>query len=762
MKSKATIKLIAHAKELENNDSNDQWAEPQLLVDHLRNTAKNAGQWAQEIGGGDIGFALGLIHDAGKCSDAFQKKIRLNSGYEKELYKDQNIPYAPHSDAGAQYAYSKYGDLGKILAYAIAGHHGGMPNGNDEFDTNLTKRLKRQVDDFRETYESLNLPLPESINDSDYACGTCDSKTFHFALGFKIRMLFSCLVDADFLDAEDYMEPYKSLARRIIPDFEALLAKLNRYVTNIGNGKPPGPIDGVRQLILQQCRKAAEQQPGFFSLTAPTGGGKTLSSMAFALTHAIQYRKKRIIYIIPFTSIIEQNAHEFRKALGDDVVLEHHSAMDPQTNNAADGDGKEKALRVRLAAENWDMPVVVSTNVQFFESMFANRPSKCRKLHNIANSVIVLDEAQMLPPDFLLPTLKAMNELVNNYGCSIVLCTATQPALNWRDDFIAGLTGVREIIDDPAALYESLRRVKITNIEQPLRTEELAEKINELKQVLCIVNTRRNAREIFQAVEDRDGLFHLSTSMCPAHRSEILAEIRRRLAGHEPCRVVSTQLVEAGVHLDFPVVYRAEAGIDSIAQAAGRCNREGKMELGGQVFVFRLDSKRPPPGLLRQSADEANKVICNHRDDMLSLDAVNAYFRGLYWKRSNTNGLDKKGILGRRFEDGLNYRFKDIAQDYKLITEDTRTLVVPWNEGAALCQTLLTTPFPNRYLLRKLQRYTVAVWTNTMANLLRGGYVEDVFTDGSVYVLTQENLYDAQTGLDMTLRDLCEGEGIFI
>lgn len=532
--------FIAHIKE----KSPRVYDNPQSLTDHLMGTMKLAARKADKFSSEKLGKILGLAHDAGKASQAFQKKIRINSGYDAEQFLGQTAPSAPHSDAGAQLLVKKYGNqLGKILAYCVAGHHGGLPDGMTATESCLSKRLKRKVDPFEEVFESFNLSLPETLLPSDFPLRH-GSDGFTFA--FLIRMLFSCLVDADFLDTEAYMQPEKINLRGFDTDFQKLEINLNHYIKILVGKKKNSLVSQERSKILDECRAAAILTPGFFSLTVPTGGGKTLSSMAFALRHAHIYKKTRIIYVIPFTSIIEQNAQIFKEALGEEHVLEHHSDLNPDT----------ESLQSKLAAENWDIPIVVTTNVQFFESLFSNKPSKCRKVHNIINSVIVIDEAQMLSPDYLLPTLRATQELVAGYGCSIVLCTATQPALGQSATFPNGLTNIREIVSNPCHLYERFRRVNVTIIEEPLSNVELSEKLLNEKQVLCIVNTRKLARDIFNLFGDDEAHFHLSTNMYAVHRSRKLKKIKNRLDAGLPCRVVSTQLVEAGVDIDFPTVYR--------------------------------------------------------------------------------------------------------------------------------------------------------------------------------------------------------------
>ena len=382
-------------------------------------------------------------------------------------------------------------------------------------------------------------------------------------------------------------------------------------------------MNRLRSDILHHATAQAAEPPGLFRLTVPTGGGKTFTSMSFALEHARQHDLRRIIYVIPFTSIIEQNAAEFRKAFAplDEAVLEHHSTFDD--SKLKDQDSKDK---LRRASENWDTPVVVTTAVQFFESLFADRSARCRKLHNIAGSVIILDEAQMLPPDFLLPIMQTIKELAQNYRCSVVMCTATQPAVQAADGFYRGFENVREIAPEPEALFTQLRRTTVQHIGQQSDADLLA-KLGEYPQILVIVNNRRHARSLYDQAKHLDGTFHLTTLMCAKHRSQKLDEIRGRLKNGEPCRVIATPLIEAGVDVDFPLVMRAEAGLDSVAQAAGRCNREGKrLSENSFVWIFAPEEQwKAPPELAAQAA-VMRLTADSFSDDLLSTQAVAAYF----------------------------------------------------------------------------------------------------------------------------------------
>jgi len=710
-------------------------ADWQPLEQHLKETAEEAKEFASAFGAGDWGYLAGLWHDLGKYSDAFQNRLLTIQDVDGHIETKPSRP--DHSTAGAQYAAKTMGQAGKILAYAIAGHHTGLPDGKSNDQSCLTKRLKKDIPDYTASPDCLlkqsaaqNLPF------------TLDHKRFSFQLSFFIRMIYSCLVDADFLNTEFFIDDQKSLWRKGYPSLEVIGNILPAALDELNTNASQTPINIQRAAILRNCMDAAEWEPGLFSLTVPTGGGKTLSSLAFAVKHALKYNLSRIIYVIPYTSIIEQNAAVFRQILGDESVLEHHSNFDPD----------EEDHRSRLASENWDAPLIVTTNVQFFESLFNCRSSKCRRIHNIAKSVVILDEAQMLPVPLLKPSLEALRELSINYGTTIVLCTATQPALSSTESFKNGLDGVREIMPDPQALYQEFRRVKTISLPK-ISDDEVAERIRAFNQVLCIVNTRKHARLIYEKIQTEKGAFHLSALMCPAHRTEVFKNIRDALNNGAYCRVVSTSLVEAGVDIDFPVVMRAAAGIDSIAQAAGRCNREGKLLKNGELYIF-TPEEALPPGHFRQTAETAEMVM-RQNDDPLSLSAVEAYFRNFFWIQGDK--LDAHEILtniaeGNKYGD---YPFRYIAEKYKIIENVMDAVIIPWNDTARLIiQELRYSDFPAS-AARKAQRFTVQVPRRVLAQLLSVGSVERIHEQFNI--LINEDIYRNDRGLcpeDPTLHEI--------
>ena len=553
-------------------------SEWQTLEAHLAGTAARAAEMAAEFNCSGWGNLIGLWHDLGKYSPDFQSYIKTANDGDAHV-EGTKIGRVDHSTAGAVYAIEKLGMVGRILAYQIAGHHAGLPDYEADNTRNASLSQRLQHYGSVEPYLKENIPS-EILNRSM----PIEKPPQGADPAFWVRLLFSCLVDADFLDTEAFYNPSLALNRAKYPEMPELLQVFNEYMRAKQVQSAPTEVNQIRSQVLKQCIAKAMEPPGIYTLTVPTGGGKTLSSMAFALHHATRYEKHRIIYVIPYTSIIEQTAEQFRTIFSD-AIIEHQSNLDTS-------DEKKDNAQSRLACENWDAPIIVTTSVQFFESLFASRTSRCRKLHNIINSVVVLDEVQLLPPEFLNPILNAIQELQKNYGVTFLLSTATQPALSPQKslDFdFKGLTGMREIIDEPAELHNQLKRVSIRipeNLNEFTNWDELVEELTNIKSVLCVVNRRDDCRALWQKMPD--GTFHLSALMCGAHRSATIGLIKEHLKQGLPTRVISTQLVEAGVDFDFPVVYRALAGLDSIAQAAGRCNREGLLDQYAGDVVERL------------------------------------------------------------------------------------------------------------------------------------------------------------------------------
>jgi CRISPR-associated endonuclease/helicase Cas3 len=728
-----------------------------FLADHLQSVANIASGFSATFDSAQQSqrwaYLAGLWHDLGKYRPGFQRYVGLADNPDAHIEGKVGGREKTHSAAGALWAIGQLNKpnrpYGHILAYLIAGHHAGL----DDWDGGLKERLQSE-DSQLELKEALAANPPSDI----LAHGDLVAQIPGGPAGFALwmRLLFSCLVDADFLDTEAHFDAGKPARREGFPTLDQMRITLDAHMVAKAASATPSDVNTLRAEVLRQCREKAAMPPGFFSLTVPTGGGKTLSSLAFALNHAQAHGRRRVIYAIPYTSIIEQTADVFRdvfKTLGDEVLIEHHSQ--------ADAAAKDETARSRLACENWDAPLVVTTNVQLFESLFASKTSRCRKLHNIVDSIIVLDEAQQLPPDFLQPILDALNLLVKHYGVTVVLCTATQPALNSTDYFdksnnLRGLDNVREIIDHPDALFDALKRVTVAlppdrNIGTPWA--EMAERIAAEDCVLAIVSTRKAARELHRLLPP--GTLHLSALMCGAHRKAVIEEIKARLKAKrdgddlQPLRVVSTQLVEAGVDIDFPVVYRALAGLDSIAQAAGRCNREGRLDGKGRVVVF-VPPEPPPIGHLRKAAQACVSTLHGQQADPLARALFATYFRDFYSKVD----LDGKKIVPMLKVEPktLGVQFRSAAEAFRLIDDkDSATVVVRYAEHCDEIEKLLgmlAAEGPTRWLMRKLQRYTVSIHRRVADKMLEQGGL--TLPMAGLYVqVNADNLYDSMLGLKL-------------
>lgn len=665
--------------------------EYQLLKDHLYGVAERAAMFAKSFGGSDHAYRAGLLHDIGKYSIAAQKRQR----------DPEHTVRVDHSTAGAQEAFSQK-DF--HAAFAIAGHHGGLPNmgskASCEDGTLFARQKKELINELDASVWKNEIQIPNQIGTPSWLA-TLPRQHCGFANAMYTRMLFSCLVDADYLDTEAFLSS-GSIQRGYFQQMDELLVKLQKYVKP-WLSESNSSFNRERSQLLKQCLQGARAKRGLYTLTIPTGGGKTVSSLAFALSHAVQHQLKRVIYVIPYTSIIEQNAQVFRNILGENAVLEHHSnaEFDDEQDNVA-----------RLATENWDAPVVVTTAVQFFESLFAAKTSRCRKLHNIADSVVIFDEAQMLPVSYLRPCVDAIVELVQHYGVTAVLCTATQPSLNGLIQDYAPCLEVQEIIPHQEKLFEFFCRVNFEH-EGCKSIPTLADHLSTQKQVLCIVNARKTAAELFHVLNDEEGCFHLSTLMTPDHRSLVLKEIRKRLAENLPCRVVSTSLIEAGVDVDFPSVWREEAGLDSILQAAGRCNREGRYSPAESiVHIFHFE--KSPPKQFAQNIYAMRKALELNKDPS-SLQAIKAYFQYLLFVLGE-QALDAKQILNQSNQ----LAFQDIQDSFKIIETQTIPVYIPTPENEHLLQELREGR-PTRNTLRLLGRSAVSIYPqhfNALKNAL--------------------------------------------
>lgn len=695
----------------------------QTVKDHLIGTAELAKGFASQFGAGEAAYRCGLLHDIGKFSAAFQRRIQTGTGR------------TDHSTAGAQEAL-KLRDY--PAAFCIAGHHGGLPDMGTKADTSqsttLSGRLKKKVEDYGAFKDEIEV-ISGDITPTDFLKNNWNAY-------FYTKMLYSCLVDADYLDTERFMQT-GIVERGNFENLSAYAAKLEKYIEPWWNAT--SELNQVRCDILKTLRSKGKSERGVFSLTVPTGGGKTISSMAFALKHAEAHELKRIIYVIPYTSIIDQTADVFESVFGSGSIVAHHA--NAEFDNDAASSARSKNY---LATENWDAPVILTTAVQFFESLYSDRPSRCRKLHNISNSVIIFDEAQMLPVPYLNACVCSISQLVKLYGCSAVLCTATQPAL--APIFKAYLpdTEIEELCPSELTANPNFKRVTYVH-EGYLEDEDLAKRLNEEKQVLCIVNSRKQAQSLYRMMQS-EGTFHLSTMMYPEHRRETIKQIRSRLTEGLPCRVISTSLIEAGVDVDFPTVYRAISGLDSIIQAAGRCNREGKRPADASILHI-FDSEQRAPDTLQQNIYAAQHTM-GEFEDLSSAEAVHEYFRFLLYTLKGEEARDTHFVCGA-IERG-SMAFRSIGEHFRLIEGCGYTVYVPIGKGKQLCDTVIDSG-PSRTLLRRLGNYSVGVYENQYRQLLEDGAIEPIADNAGI--LRDIMLYNPDTGLCFGAD---EGRGIFI
>lgn len=733
-------------------------SEWETLGEHSQAVASRAGSFAEPFGCGGVASVAGLLHDIGKASQAYQTYIKSppESGHKGP----------DHSTAGAREAERTLPrGLGRMLAFIIAGHHAGLADYPE-----LRRRTEDKILEPYDGWERSVGQIPATSRLKAVRRLTPNPRS-GFSEQFLTRMLFSCLVDADFLETERF---YGETQRGQFASLEDLHARLTAHLQQISRSDTS--LNVLRSKVLKHVAAKANLGMGMFTLTVPTGGGKTLTSLAFALEHAITHGLKRVIYVIPYTSIIEQTAAIFRNALStDDDILEHHASFDWGKHvevGTADSDGQQDLSMLRRAAENWDVPIVVTTAVQFFESLYSNRTSKCRKLHNIPESVVILDEAQTLPLQLLLPCMAALEELATNYRTSIVLCTATQPALRVCDGFSDSkyrnkigfdIDETRELAPDPAGLFDSLKRVDVVRRPGITEDHEIASRFAQQEQMLCIVNTRAHARSLFDTlIADRrtsQGAYHLSTLMCAQHRRMVLDEIRKRLVQGAPVRLVATSLIEAGVDIDFPEVWRATAGLDSIAQAAGRCNREGRLNRG-RVVVFESSQGKPPRGL--RPLIEAAESVFRQGIDPLSIEGTKSYFSEVYWRRGadamdaarrdGENWSVLNSIAERCDRSEFTFDFEALAEAFRLIDDVHKSVVVPFNDDAeTILRRISAMPRPAQRDLRALQQYTVSIPQDHYRAWFAAGVLAPVHArlGDAMVCFADRSHYRSDTGIDL-------------
>lgn len=726
------LRYFAHS-DRDGRSCDDPEANWQLLAVHLKEVARLAEDFACGAGASATlvrrARALGLLHDVGKYTRDFQRLLR------------GEVKKAPHSAFGAALAHFR--GNAPDAAFAIAGHHGGMPD-----PVPLRERLVKARPEIADLWDVAVRDCPalgECFHNRDGLLARLDGDGLQ--IDCSTRVLFSCLIDADRIDTAKHGGAEISSAEPL--NAGQRLRGVLRMAAEKARGMTEGPVKSARSAVLEACLNAAGRAGPLFSLTVPTGGAKTLASMAFALRRAELFPKRirRVIVVIPFLSIIEQNAKVYRDAMGDDAVLEHHSGIwgtEDERNGAYVNPAR------RLATENWNAPVIVTTSVRFFEALFSNKPKDLRRMHNVARSVVILDEVQTLPRERVGPILSMMRGLAEDWGTTFVFCTATQPAFEKRgdakDDPRWAPGTLDEIMPEPKKMFAQLRRVEV---RWPERGEKktwnaLAEDVRHERRALIIVNTRNHALKLFRMLAPAGPhVLHLSNNMCPAHRLQRLAEIRGRLDRREDCIVVSTQLVEAGVDLDFPAVWRSMGPLDSIVQAAGRCDREGKLtrELGrpgGRLVVFQPEENQMPPGAYREAAGITETLAAAGPLSIDDPDMIRAYFDRYY-----CGALDSDGIEGLR--RGL--KFASVTDRFAMIDDSSYSVIVPLDEAATQMLNALRFGAPSALgMLRRLQRYTVNLWESDFRKGVTLGAIYRVKEEQEIWAC-REGFYDEQTGL---------------
>lgn len=703
--------------------------------EHSEGVAKLASRFAAGFGMGLWGEVLGRLHDKGKESNAFQQHIMKNSGYAPDTKVVGDYHHAYVGAVMARNIYCKSSDDPNFFFFVnqILSHHTGLHD-SDEIGKELNKTIPDEIDT-NITKAKLNSPLFGNIAKNDF---------HHLS-----RMLYSCLVDADYLDTEAFMDKASAALRGSKATLPMLLPRLENHLENLKAKSCESDVNTVRNQVQQQCQKMADTEVGFYSLTVPTGGGKTLSSLLWAMKHAIRNGQKRIIIAIPYTSIIVQTAHILREIFGKENVLEHHSNVDIESDENQELEEEiydETREKLKLATENWDYPIIVTTNVQLFESMFSNKPSVCRKLHNIVNSVIILDEVQTLPTDYLQPIVDSLKTYNKLFGVSVLFTTASQPVLSGKIEgcnpkaSFAGIDEVTEIIPADFRLHDRLRRVRLEIDDEGRTYDEVAAMLCRHKRVLCIVNTRNDAKELYQRLPQEGTTLHLSRMMCPKHVGDTVKQIKEALKDdrNEIIRVVSTQLVEAGVDIDFPVVYRQEAGLDSVLQAAGRCNREGKQDIC-TTYVFSLSKEHCLPKGYIQAANDARKNLTDI-NDWFAPETMAEYFKQLY---SRTDGFDKKDMKYWLYEP-KEMRFASANKNFQLIEDAGRIVYVCWEGSMGLVQRYLQDG-PSYGLMKNLAKFGVNVNKNDFETLREMGVVRE--KKEGFWVVGYAQQYDEHIGL---------------
>ncbi len=811
----------------------------QSLECHLLGVAKLAKGFAAKIGLESQGELIGLLHDLGKYSNEFQVYLRSAVG----LINQDGLEFVDalglkgkvdHSTAGAQVIWEelcKHGEMGQIagqiLGLCIASHHSGLidclssdPNkpvediftrrtgkrddrshlreALDKIDTNIDKRFRELVDT-QELIDGLKESIRQiMLRDHIKELDPIKNKIIQFKLGLLVRFLFSCLIDADRVDTADFEYP-KAANHRLNGQYTEWPLLIERLEKHLQEFPIRNPVDEIRRGISNHCRAGAIRNKSIYTLTVPTGGGKTLASLRFALHHADRHKMDRVIYVIPFTSIIDQNAKVVRdileptKADRGRVVLEHHSNLTPE----------QQGWKEKMLTENWDAPVVFTTTVQLLESLFGGGTRGARRMHQLANAVLIFDEIQTLPVNCVHLFCNAMNFLIEHCGSTVVLCTATQPLLNLVDQNKGALKFTKndDLMPNVKRLFDDLKRVEVLNGRKPggWTDEDVArlalDEVVQSGSCLVIVNTKKSAQILYQLCRETEGMqhFHLSTSMCPAHRKERLDTIRKLLDEESPVLCVSTQLIEAGVDVDFGAVVRYTAGLDSIAQAAGRCNRNGKQKdadgnpKAGRVHVVnpamenidRLKDIHCGKDITERLLNDVEAGSEDFGGNLIGPKAIERYFEYFFFARhqemdypvsAQTVGRDDtllnllsiNSLAVEEFRRDhnraalniyLRQSFMSAARAFKVIDAPTRGIIVPYSEGGRdLIKKLCSVSEVEKQfkLLRQAQQYTVNVVPYVLEQLQKDGAIHEIQPDVNIFYLSDSRYYGPDFGLSQT------------
>ncbi len=683
------------------------------LSGHLRAVGSSSSTLASKFGGSEAGLVLGLTHDLAKAAPGFQAYLHDCANGRK----GKTCRHATPSAVAVQ-------ELLGPLALAVVGHHAGIPD-MYEWRSKADNADPDSVDAAKRYWKSLgsNVETPKSPS---WVKGRLDLEMF-------VRMTFSCLVDADYLDTEAHFKPEVGSMRAHYPRMVEYLQKLNTRLSSFDPSK--NKVNAIRAEIQDACRGAAKCGKGAFRLTVPTGGGKTLSGLAFGLDHAVLHGMDRVIFAIPYTSIIDQTAAIYKSIFGGEAVLEHHSGI--EFDDQDEEQGETEAFR-KLNSENWDCPLVVTTTVQLFESLLHNKPSRCRKLHNIANSVLILDEVQSLPPKTLKPILDVLHQLVENYGCTVVLCTATQ--LDYSSIDARLVQNATEIVPDYERHFDLLKRVQYEVVEEAWSVEQAAQEISTHRKVLAVFNTRKDALRIAGEVAKSRKVVHLSTLMCSHHRKKVIDDVRLLLENQEPVCLISTQVVEAGVDFDFPIVYRDLGPLDRIIQVAGRCNREGILDDLGRCIVFQLEGAGAPRGVYASAISETKVLLNEFKDRLDDPEALKIFSR-------NVLGHTNVGEDIQKLREDLKY--KTVAETFRLIDQETVPVVVenyPFVEVSELIASWKDQPFG---WFKGIAPLTVNVYWHELRNLEKNRLVRPHESGVWIY----DGGYDEVFGITGDIRD---------